>query len=88
MEFQDVWQCHECNRILGPDDLGIYHDYPDWTSAYVEISKCIHCESTNVDRFDAADLCKELARIRRTDCKYTRGNLEQIQIILEQVFEL
>lgn len=80
--IQDQWQCHECNRILGVDDLGSERD-----EGFV-LDKCLHCGSTNVDRFEYQDLVNELERIRRTDCKYTRGNLEQIQIILEGVFDL
>ncbi len=88
MEFQEVWQCHECYRILGPDDIGTVRDYPDSDARYgLDILNCRHCASTNVDRFAPLDLVRELARIRR-GTKYCRGNLEFIQIILEGIFEL
>ena len=90
--FRDLWQCHECHRILGPDDLGTHTDHPDGSHYTVDLATCKPCGSIDIDLFSPADLCKELERMKVLPKKpfyaVDRDNLEQIQIILERVFEL
>jgi len=97
-EFQDLTQCHGCNRILGPDDTTMFRDNLDGPHG-IDVLQCGGCGSIDVDRFGPEDLCKELGRIRNLNwvlrnsrLKMTNAvegyNLDQIQIVLEKVFEL
>jgi len=100
--FEELWQCHSCDRILNPDTIGTYRDGPfDDRGSYMDIRQCTLCKSTDVGDFDAPALIAELDRIQFRHVKkgdsivfnyyndfVSRMNLEQIQIVLEQEFDL
>ena len=94
-EFQDLTQCHGCHRILGPDDTTMFRDNLDGPHG-IDVLQCGGCGSIDVDRFGPKDLWQELDRIRNefVGTRHPRGravirhNLDQIQIVLEKVFEL